>query len=232
MLATAGKGSRPLIPGATSQKIPASRVNTQKPITKYLRTSPVVPPVTPTPPSTSNQAPHPSPPEAQPSPDPAAQALEVIPVSSEKVGGSCSATKRAAPEGPQDKTPEEAEVNSQDKAEALANDDADVESSEIKLHKKEISDFSDQRKEQHALHYELNKNISLQRRVTLSQEEDIQVGKERIAELEKKLAEAQGASSSLATASSELESPRFAYQDLETRLMEAEKKRECAEKQM
>jgi hypothetical protein len=177
-----------------SQKVPASRDNTQKPITKYLRTSPVVPPITPTPPSTSN-VPHPSPPEAHPSPDPAAQAPEVIPVSSEKVGGSCSATKRAAPEGPQDKTPEEAEVNSQDKAEAPANDAvtfpanfgdptnlystpkayshkffhklteaekweleqdllnsmmsnawgrADVESSEIQLHKKEIGDFFDQ----------------------------------------------------------------------------------------
>ncbi|KAK1693875.1 hypothetical protein QYE76_010572 [Lolium multiflorum] len=211
----------------------------------------------------------------------------LIPGATKKVGGSCSATKRAAPEEPQDKIPEEVEVNSHDKAEAPANDavsfpcnfgdpsnlystlkayshkffhkmteaekwdleqdmlnsmmsnawgKADVESSEIQLHKKEISDFFDQllvkRKEQQALHYELNKNISLQRRVTLSQAEDIQVGKERIAELEKQLAEAQGASSSLATASSELESLRSAYQDLETRLAEAEKKQERAEKQL
>ncbi|KAK1650806.1 hypothetical protein QYE76_068611 [Lolium multiflorum] len=51
LLANAGKESRPLIPGATSQKAPASRVNTQKKITKYLKVSPVVPPITPTPPA-------------------------------------------------------------------------------------------------------------------------------------------------------------------------------------
>jgi hypothetical protein len=39
--------------------------------------------------------------------------------------------------------------------------------------------------EQQALHYELNKNISLQRRVTLCQADDIQAGREKIAELEK-----------------------------------------------
>nr|XP_051201977.1 uncharacterized protein LOC127315537 [Lolium perenne] len=202
-------------------------------------------------------------------------------------GGSSSAARRAAPEGPQYKTLEKEEVNSQDKAEAPANDSitfpanfgdptnlystpkayshkffhklteaekweleqdllssmmsnawgkADAESSEIQLHKKEITDFLDhllmKHKEQQTLHYELNKNISLQRRVILSQAEDIQMGKERIAELEKQLAEAQGASSSLATASSELESLRYAYQDLETKLAEADKKRERAEKHL
>ncbi|KAK1685951.1 hypothetical protein QYE76_046799 [Lolium multiflorum] len=286
LLANAGKRSRPLLPGASSQKIPASRDNTQKPITKYLRTSPVVPSITPTPPSASTQVPHSSPPEAQPSTDPTAQAPDIIPVSSERVGGSCSATKKAAPEGPQDKIPEEAEVNSQDKAEAPANDAitfpanfgdptnlystpkayshkffhklteaekweleqdllnsmmsnawgrADVESSEIQLHKKEIGDFFDQllvkRKEQQALHYELNKNISLQRRVTLSQADEIQACRDTIADLEKQLAEAQGASSSLATASSELENLRSYYKDLETKLLEADRKRETAEKQ-
>ena len=45
--------------------------------------------------------------------------------------------------------------------------------------------------EQQALHYELNKNISLQRRVTLSQADEIQACKETIADLEKQLAEAQ-----------------------------------------
>ncbi|KAK1668529.1 hypothetical protein QYE76_056688 [Lolium multiflorum] len=141
-----------------------SRVNTQKPITKYLRMSPVVPPITPTPPSTSNPGPHLTPPEAQPSPDPAAEAQpEIIPVSSEKGGGSCSATKRAAPEEPQDKIPEEAEVNYHDKAEASAKDVI-------------------------------------------------------------------GASSSLATTSSELENLRSAYKDLETKLTEAETKRERVEK--
>jgi DNA repair exonuclease SbcCD ATPase subunit len=90
----------------------------------------------------------------------------------------------------------------------------------------------------------------------LSQAEDIQAGKDRIAELEQQLAEAQvmpptksivipnsdfeficcylliGASSSLATASSEHENLHSAYQDLETKLAEAETKRERAEKQL
>ncbi|KAK1613149.1 hypothetical protein QYE76_036822 [Lolium multiflorum] len=57
--------------------------------------------------------------------------------------------------------------------------------------------------EHQALHYELNKNISLQR-----------------------------ASSSLATASSELENLRSSYKDLETKLSEADQKRESAEKQL
>ncbi|KAK1645764.1 hypothetical protein QYE76_063569 [Lolium multiflorum] len=260
LLANAGKGSRPLIPGATNQKAPASRVNTQKHITKYLKHSPI--PAAQTPP-------------------------EIIPVSSERGDGSSSAARRAAPEGPQDKAPEETEVNSQDKAEATAHDavtfpanfgdptnlwstpkayshkffhklteaekwdleqdllnslmanawgKADVESFEIQIHKKEMCDFFDQllakRKEQQALHYELNKNIFLQRRVTLSQAEDIQAGKEKIAELGKQLVEAQGVSSSLATTSSELESLRSAYKDLETRFAEADKKREQAEKKL
>jgi hypothetical protein len=46
--------------------------------------------------------------------------------------------------------------------------------------------------EQQALHYELHKNIALQRCVTLSQAEKIQAAKEENAELKKQLAEAQG----------------------------------------
>nr|XP_051221555.1 uncharacterized protein LOC127339780 [Lolium perenne] len=86
--------------------------------------------------------------------------------------------------------------------------------------------------EHQALHYELHKNIALQRRVTLSQAEKIQAAKEENAELKKQLAEAQGASSSLATASSELENLRSSFQDLETKLAEAEQKREWAQKQL
>ncbi|KAK1683397.1 hypothetical protein QYE76_044245 [Lolium multiflorum] len=165
LLANAGKGSRRQIPGVTSQKAPASQVNTQKQITKYLRASPVVPPITPTPPNTSHPTPHAPPHEAQHSPDPAAQAPpKIIP---DLLGSMMN--------------------NAWGKA--------DAESSEIQLDKKEIGDFFDHllitRKEQQALHYELNKNISLQRRVTLSHAEDIQAGKERIAELEQQLAEAQ-----------------------------------------
>ncbi|KAK1668191.1 hypothetical protein QYE76_056350 [Lolium multiflorum] len=86
--------------------------------------------------------------------------------------------------------------------------------------------------EQQALHYKLHKNIALQRRVTLSQAENIRTLKDENAELTKQLADAQGASSSLATASSELENLRSSYQDLETKLKEAELKREQAEKQL
>jgi hypothetical protein len=56
-----------------NQKITTSRVTTQKPITSFLRTSPAVGPATPVPPSTSNTAPQPTPPEAHPTPDPAAE---------------------------------------------------------------------------------------------------------------------------------------------------------------
>ncbi|KAK1599863.1 hypothetical protein QYE76_016795, partial [Lolium multiflorum] len=86
--------------------------------------------------------------------------------------------------------------------------------------------------EQQALHFELHKNIALQRRVTLGQAENIRTLKNENAELNKQLADAQGASSSLATASTELENLRSSYQGLEMKLKEAELKREQAEKQL
>jgi hypothetical protein len=46
--------------------------------------------------------------------------------------------------------------------------------------------------EQQALHYELHKNIALQRRVTLNQAENIRTLKDENAELTKQLADAQG----------------------------------------
>jgi hypothetical protein len=48
--------------------------------------------------------------------------VETIPVSNRKGGGSCSATKRAAPEEAQYKGAEQAEVTSADKVEASAKD--------------------------------------------------------------------------------------------------------------
>jgi hypothetical protein len=48
--------------------------------------------------------------------------VEVIPVSSEKVGGSSSEAKRPAPEEAQVQGQEEAEVNSSEQAEAKASD--------------------------------------------------------------------------------------------------------------
>ncbi|KAK1694857.1 hypothetical protein QYE76_011554 [Lolium multiflorum] len=86
--------------------------------------------------------------------------------------------------------------------------------------------------EQQALHYELHKNIALQRRVTLGQAENIRTLTDKNAELNKQLADAQGASSSLATTSSELENLRSSYQELELKLKEAEQQKEHAEKQL
>ncbi|KAK1681846.1 hypothetical protein QYE76_042694 [Lolium multiflorum] len=64
------------------------------------------------------------------------------------------------------------------------------------------------------------------------QAESIRTLKNENAELNKQLADAQGTSSSLATTSSQLENLRSSYQELETKLMEAEQKREQAEKQL
>jgi hypothetical protein len=46
--------------------------------------------------------------------------------------------------------------------------------------------------EQQTLHYELHKNIALQRRVTLSQAEQIKNFKQENTDLKKQLADAQG----------------------------------------
>ncbi|KAK1616003.1 hypothetical protein QYE76_021520 [Lolium multiflorum] len=289
-----------------------TRTNVQEPITKYMKKSPAVGPPTPAPPSTSHATPQPSPPQAEQSPPPATETPpEIIPVSSEKVGGESSGAKGPAPDEAEVQGREEAEVNSSGKAEAAASDiiifpksfgdpadltstpkayatkffdklteaekwdleqdllnammsnawgKPDAESSKIQDFKKEVGQFFDKllckHKEQQALHYELHKNITLQRRVTLGQAEKIQAFKEENADLKKKLADGQGwfpsyspiihvssseliltylwigASSSLATASSELENLRSSYKDLETKLAEAEKKNEQTEKQL
>ncbi|KAK1617236.1 hypothetical protein QYE76_022753 [Lolium multiflorum] len=112
----------------------------------------------------------------------------------------------------------------------------DAVTSEIQDFKKDVGQFFDKlvckQKEQQALHFELHKNIAMQRRVTLGQAEIIRTLKNENAELSKRLAEAQGASSSLATTSSELENLRSSYQELKTKLKEAEQKKEQAEKQL
>ncbi|KAK1652943.1 hypothetical protein QYE76_070748 [Lolium multiflorum] len=112
----------------------------------------------------------------------------------------------------------------------------DAATSEIQEFKKGVGEFFDKlvckQKEQQALHYELHKNIALQRRVTLGQAENIRALKDKNAELNKQLADAQGASSSLATTSSELENLRSSYQELEIKLKEAEQQKEPAEKQL
>ncbi|KAM0913770.1 hypothetical protein ACQ4PT_011943 [Festuca glaucescens] len=115
---------------------------------------------------------------------------------------------------------------------------ADAQSYEIEQHKKKTCELLDnllvKRKEQQALHYELHKNIALQRRVSLRQAELLEDEKEKVAKLEKKLEESQGANlkNSLATASSELESLRSAHKYLESKLKGAEEKQKLAEDQL
>nr|XP_051221523.1 uncharacterized protein LOC127339748 [Lolium perenne] len=70
--------------------------------------------------------------------------------------------------------------------------------------------------EQKALHYELHKNIALQRSVTISQAEKIQHFQEENADLKKQLSEAQ--------ASSKFETLRASQKNLEAKLAEAEQK--------
>ncbi|KAK1649556.1 hypothetical protein QYE76_067361 [Lolium multiflorum] len=288
MLATSGKRSRPIIPGAPIPTTAATRTTSQEPITKYMKKSPAVGPTTPAPPSASHTEPPPSPPQADQSPPPAANTpSEVIPVSNEKVGGEDPKAKGPAQEETEVQGQGEAEVTSSEKVGAGAGDvvvfpknfgdpadltstpkayatkffnklteaekweleqdllnamlnnawgKPDAATSEIQEFKKDVGQFFDKlickQKEQQALHYELHKNIALQRRVTLGQAENIRTLKDENAELNKQLADAQGASSSLATTSSELENLRSSYQELETKLMEAEQKKEQAEKQL
>ncbi|KAK1664932.1 hypothetical protein QYE76_053091 [Lolium multiflorum] len=286
MLSTAGKRSRPNIPGAPTPTITATRTASQKPITEFMKKSPAVGPPTPAPPSASHTAPPSSPPQADQSPPPAANTPpEIIPVSSEKVGGEDPKAKGPAQEETQDQG--EAEVTSSEKVGAGAGDvvvfpknfgdptdltstpkayatkifkqltepekweleqdllnamlnnawgKPDAGTSEIQDFKKGVGEFLDKlickQKEQQALHYELHKNIALQRRVTLGQAENIRTLTDKNAELNKQLADAQGASSSLATTSSELENLRSSYQELEIKLKEAEQQKEQAEKQL
>ncbi|KAK1607316.1 hypothetical protein QYE76_030989 [Lolium multiflorum] len=115
MLSTAGKRSRPNIPGAPTPTITATRTASQKPITEFMKKSPAVGPATPAPPSASHTAPPSSPPQADQSPPPAANTPpEIIPVSSEKVGGEDPKAKGPAQEETQDQG--EAEVTSSEKA--------------------------------------------------------------------------------------------------------------------
>ncbi|KAK1590657.1 hypothetical protein QYE76_000033 [Lolium multiflorum] len=218
MLSTAGKRSRPIIPGAPTPTTAATRTTSQEPITKYMKKSPAVGPTTPAPPSASHTAPPPSPPQAEQSPPPAANTPpEIIPVSSEKVGGEDPKAKGPAQET-EVQGQGEAEVTSSEKVGAGAGDvvvfpknfgdpadltstpkayatkffnklteaekweleqdllnamlnnawgKPDAATSEIQEFKKDVEFFDKlvcKQKEQQALHYELHKNIALQRR--------------------------------------------------------------------
>ncbi|KAM0910076.1 hypothetical protein ACQ4PT_014405 [Festuca glaucescens] len=114
----------------------------------------------------------------------------------------------------------------------------DSQSYEIEQHKRKTCELLDgliiKHKEQQALHYELHKNIALQRRVSLRQAELLEDEKAKVAALEKKLEENQGADlkSSLEYASSKLVSLRSANKDLESKLKEAEEKQKLADDQL
>ncbi|KAK1650711.1 hypothetical protein QYE76_068516 [Lolium multiflorum] len=173
------------------------------------------------------------------SPPPAANTPpEIIPVSSEKVGGEDPKAKGPAQEETQDQG--EAEVTSSEKVGAGAGDvvvfpknfgDPSDLTSTPKAYATKFFNKLTETKEQQALHYELHKNIALQRRVTLGQAENIRALKDKNAELNSWRTPKVGASSSLATTSSELENLRSSYQELEIKLKEAEQK-ERAEKQI
>ncbi|KAK1686795.1 hypothetical protein QYE76_047643 [Lolium multiflorum] len=117
MLSTAGQRTRPIIPGAPNPNVTATRTTSQEPITKYMKKSPAVGPSTPVPPSASHPTPQPSPPQADPSPPPAANTPpEIIPVSSEKVGGDDPKAKGPAQEDTEVQGQGEVEVTSSEKA--------------------------------------------------------------------------------------------------------------------
>ncbi|KAK1666667.1 hypothetical protein QYE76_054826 [Lolium multiflorum] len=204
------------VSGDTAEEVPedeeeeastptATRTASQEPITKFLKKSPAVGPPTPAPPSASHTAPPSSPPQADQSPPPAANTPpEIIPVSSEKVGG----------EDPKAKGPAQEEAQDQGEAEDF---------------KKGVGEFLDKlickQKEQQALHYELHKNIALQRRVTLGQAENIQTLKEKNAELNKQLAGPRRIF--LPGYDLQLENLRSSYQELELKLKERSAEGAC-----
>ncbi|KAK1609187.1 hypothetical protein QYE76_032860 [Lolium multiflorum] len=240
MLSTAGKRSRPNIPGAPTPTTTATRTASQKPITEFMKKSPAVGPATPAPPSASHTAPPPSPPQADQSPPPAANTPpEIIPVSSEKVGGEDPKAKGPAQEETQDQG--EAEVTSSEKVGAGAGDvvvfpknfgdPADLTSTPKAYATKFFKQLTEAEKwelEQDLLNAMLNNAWGAGCRNVGNP--GFQEGSRRI--LRQAHLQTKGASSSLATTSSELENLRSSYQELEIKLKEAEQQKERAEKQL
>ncbi|KAK1646871.1 hypothetical protein QYE76_064676 [Lolium multiflorum] len=194
MLSTAGKRSRPIIPGAPTPTTAATRTTSQEPITKYMKKSPCWSYN-----SSSAKLPHCS---------------TAISSSGGTISPSCRKHSTGNNSDPADltSTPKayatkffnkltEAEKweLEQDLLNAMLNNawgKPDAATSEIQEFKKGVGEFFDKlvckQKEQQALHYELHKNIALQRRVTLGQAENIRTLKDKNAELNKQLADAQG----------------------------------------
>ncbi|KAK1603142.1 hypothetical protein QYE76_007877 [Lolium multiflorum] len=246
MLSTAGQGTRPIIPGASNPKPAATRTASQEPITKYMKKSPAVGPATPAPPSASHPTPQPSPPQADPSPPPATDtAPEIIPVSSDKVGGEDPKAKGPAQEDAGEQGQGGAEVTSSEKAGDGAGDivvfpknfgdPADITSTPKAYATKFFNKLTEAEKwelQQDLLNAMLNNAWGKPD----SRTSEIQDFKKNVGQFCDQLICKQkailGASSSLATASTELENLRSSYQGLEMKLKEAELKREQAEKQL
>ena len=101
-----------------------------------MKKSPAVGPATPAPPSASHPTPQPSPPQAVPSPPPATDTPpEIIPVSSDKVGG----------EDPKAKGPaqDEAEVQGQGEAEVTSSERAGTDAGDVVVFPKNFGDPTD-----------------------------------------------------------------------------------------
>ncbi|KAK1652095.1 hypothetical protein QYE76_069900 [Lolium multiflorum] len=124
MLSTAGRPSRPNIPGAENPNPTTARTNVQEHITKYMhKKSPAIGPSMPAPPSAPQASLQPSPPPADQSPAPVASTPpEIIPVSSDRAGGDGSGGKGPVHDETEGQSRGEAEVNSSGKAEATAGD--------------------------------------------------------------------------------------------------------------
>ncbi|KAK1612231.1 hypothetical protein QYE76_035904 [Lolium multiflorum] len=209
-----------------------------------MKKSPAVGPPTPAPPSTSHTAPPPSPPQADQSPPPAANTPpEIIPVSSEKVGGEDPKAKGPAQDETEVQGQGEAEVTSSEKIGAgngdivvfpkNFGDPADLTSTPKAYATKFFNKLTEAEKwelEQDLLNAMLN-NAWGKPDAATSQIQDFKkdVVFDKLICKQKVLP---SASSSLATTSSELENLRSSYQELETKLKEAEQKKEQAEKQL
>ncbi|XP_071678264.1 uncharacterized protein [Lolium perenne] len=227
MLSTAGQGTRPIIPGAPNPKTAATWTTSQEPITKYMKKSPAVGPSTPVPPSASHPTPQPSPPQADPSPPPAANTPpEIIPVSSGHL----------EEEDPKAKSPaqEEAETQGQGDAE-VTSEKAGEGAGDIVVFPKNFGDpwtpLPPPRRKPDSVTSEIQdfkKNIGQRPRLVSTFFVINQIPTSNLLLTYIII----GASSSLATASTELENLRSSYQELETKLKEAELKREQAEKQL
>ncbi|KAK1604564.1 hypothetical protein QYE76_028237 [Lolium multiflorum] len=209
---------------STNPSTTATRTTSQEPIMKYMKKSPAVLHQ----PSTS----HTTPPSPQADQSLPRTLQEIIPVSSEKVGGEDPKAKGPALDG---------EVQGQGEAEVTSSEKAEAGVGDVVVFPKNFGDPADLTSTPKAWKWELEQDLlnamlnnAWGKPDAVSSE--IQDFKKEVGQFFDKLICKQkvlpSASSSLATTSSELENLRSSYQELETKLMEAEQKREQAEKQL